>query len=155
MRKHGDQFTHAVTLTLKPYRVIATEIGDVRQVLTSIEAKTNFRHFLNRLNTNMYGNAAKRFGKSITAMPLLEGQATHKLLHYHCALGNFPAELCEKGIAAKITNAWYQTAFGNKQIDIQPMRTIGWLNYAGKEIGFRNADVVDWENVRLSSASLT
>lgn len=89
MLKYADQFTHAVTLTLKPYRVIATEFGDVRQALSSIEAKTNFRHFLNRLNANVYGNAAKRFGKSITAMPLLEGQARccrHALSPRACAL---------------------------------------------------------------------
>lgn len=155
MQKHAEQFTHAVTLTLKPYRMVASEYGDLRQVLTPIEASANFRHFLKRLNAETYGNATKRFGKSVTAMPLLEGHATHKLLHYHCALGNFPVDLCEKGITAKITSAWHQTAFGNAQIDIQPMRTSGWLNYAGKEIGFRNADVIDWENVRLSAASLT
>ena len=155
MLKHADQFTHAVTLTLKPYRIVATEIGDVRQILTPIEAQTNFRHFLKRLNAEVYGNATKRFGRSVTVMPLLEGQATHKLLHYHCALGNFPVELCAKAIEAKIASAWHQTSFGNEQVDIQPMRTSGWLNYAGKEIGFRNADVIDWVNVRLTAASLT
>jgi hypothetical protein len=155
MQKHADRFSHAVTLTLKPYRIVASPVGDQRQVLTPIEASANFHHFLNRLNAELFGNAAKRFEKSVTAIPLLEGQATHKLLHYHCALGNFPIDLCEKGIAAKITSAWHLTAFGNAQIDIQPMRTSGWLNYAGKEIGFRNADVIDWENVRLPAASLT
>lgn len=155
MHQHADQFTHAVTLTLKPYRLVAARNWDVRQVLTAIEAQTTFRHFLNRLNANTFGNAARRYGKSITAIPLLEGEATHKLLHYHCALGNFPTALCDKVINAKITNAWHQTPFGNEQIDIQPMRTTGWLNYAGKEIGFRDADVIDWANVRLPAASLT
>ena len=155
MLKHADQFTHAVTLTLKPYRIVATERGDVHQVLTAIEAQSTFGLFLKRLNVSLFGNAAKRYGKSVKVIPMLEGHASRKLLHYHCALGGFPADLCEKAITAKITSAWHLTAFGNEQVDIQLMQTVGWLTYAGKEIGFGNADVVDWENVRLSAASLT
>ena len=155
MLKHADQFSHAVTLTLKPYRIVATDKGDVCQVLTDIEAKNTLRQFLNRLNASLFGNAAKRHGKSVTVIALLEGTASKKLLHYHCALGNFPADQCEKAIDAKITSAWHLTAFGNEQVKIKPMQTAGWLTYSGKEIGFANADVIDWENVRLSAASLT
>ncbi|WP_413439146.1 hypothetical protein ACFDAU_06310 [Sulfuriferula sp. GW1] len=154
MLKHADQFTLAVTLTLKPYRVVSTQKGDIREALTAIEAQRTFRQFLNRLNASLFGNA-KRHSKSVSVIPLLEGQATKKPLHYHCALGGFPADICDEAIAAKITSAWHQTSFGNQQIDIQPMQTGGWLTYAGKEIGLGNADVVDWENVRLSAASLT
>ena len=155
MLKHADQFSHAVTLTLKPYRIVATDKGDVCQVLTDIEAKNTLRQFLNRLNVSLFGNAAKRYGKSVTVIALLEGTASKKLLHYHCALGNFPADQCEKAINAKIASAWHLTAFGNEQVKIKPMQTAGWLTYSGKEIGFANADVIDWENVRLSAASLT
>lgn len=155
MLKHADQLTLAITLTLKPYRVVSTQKGDMREVLTAIEAQRTFGQFLNRLNASLFGNAAKRFAKSVSVIPLLEGQATKKLLHYHCAMGGFPADLCDKVIAAKIASAWHQTSFGNEQIDIQLMQTVGWLTYAGKEIGLGNADVVDWENVRLSAASLT
>jgi hypothetical protein len=155
MQQYADHLTHAVTLTLKPYRVLATNTGEVREALTSIEASATCRHFLNRLNGSIYGNAVKRSGKSITAIPVLEGQGSAKLLHYHCALGGFPLTICDKAIAAKITNAWHLTPFGNEQVDIQPMHSSRWLTYMGKEIGLRNADGVDWENVRLSAASLT
>ena len=155
MLEHADQFSHAVTLTLKPYRVVATDKGDVSQVLTDIEAKSTFRQFVKRLNASVFGNAAKRFEKSLNVIPMLEGKATKKSLHYHCALGGFPAELCEKAIAAKIASAWHMTAFGNDQLKVKPMQTAGWLTYSAKEIGLTETDVIDWENVRLTTASLT
>jgi hypothetical protein len=155
MNENAEHLTHAVTLTLKPYRVVTTARGEFKQALTVIDAQRTFKQFLNRLNASVYKNAAKRCGKSVSVIPVIEGQATHKHLHYHCALGNFPATLCEKTIKAIIVSAWQQTEFGNEQIDIQPMQTIGWINYCGKEIGLKNADVIDWGNVRLPATSLT
>ena len=155
MLEHADQFSHAVTLTLKPYRVVATDKGDVSQVLTDIEAKATFRQFVKRLNASVFGNAAKRYGKSLNVIPMLEGKATKKSLHYHCALGGFPDDLCEKAIAAKVASAWHMTAFGNDQLKVKPMQTAGWLTYSAKEIGLTETDVIDWENVRLTTASLT
>ncbi len=106
------------------------------------------RHFINRLNCNLFNTAMRRNGASIAILPVLEGEATHKLLHYHCAIGNFPAALCDKAIAAKIKWAWQQTHFGNEQIDIQRIQTTGWLTYMGKEVGRKDACVIDWENLR-------
>ncbi len=155
MLERADQFSHAVTLTLKPYRIVATDKGDVCQVLTDIEAKNTFRQFVKRLNISIFGNAAKRYGKSLNVIPMLEGKATKKSPHYHCALGGFPADLCEAAIAAKIASAWHLTAFGNEQVKVKPMQTSGWLTYSSKEIGLTETDVIDWENVRLAAASLT
>ena len=148
MLQQADSYTHAVTLTLKPYRTALTKNGEVREALTKDNASANMRHFISRLNASLFGNAAKRHGKGITILATIEGEATNKLLHYHCAIGNFPNTNTEKEIRNKIKAAWEQTAFGNEQIDIQRIHTTDWLNYMGKEVGLRNADVVDWENVR-------
>jgi len=148
MLQQADSYTHAITLTLKPYRVVQTERGEMREALTKDNAKANMRHFINRVNNSMYGNAAKRYGKGISILAVIEGEATNKQLHYHCAIGNLPTTLNEQAIQSKITSAWHQTAFGNEQVHIQRMQTSGWLNYLGKEVGLHGADVVDWENVR-------
>lgn len=163
MLQHANRFTHAVTLTLKPYRTVMTNRGEMREVLTPIEAQRNFRQFLNRLNDSIYGNAVKRFDKGIFVIPMLEGKASGKLLHYHCAMGNFRPGLSERAISAKIMCAWHQTPFGNVQVDIVPMRDLGWLHYSGKEIGKAewrgmrkyDIDVVDLSNLRFPSALLT
>ena len=153
--KNGNSFTHAVTLTLKPCISTLNERGTSFQRLTDIDAKRNFALFLKRLNYSIYGNASKRFGKKVIAMPTLEGHGKDKLLHYHCALGGFRADLSEDAIAAKITAAWQQTQFGNEQVKVVKLQTNGWHTYIGKEIGLLNADVLDWENIHLPTALLT
>ena len=148
MLQKADSYTHALTLTLKPYRTVLTARGEIREALTKDNASANMRHFINRLNVSLYGNAVKRYGKSITILATVEGEATNKLLHYHCAIGNLPDTLNEQAIRSKIIAAWEQTNFGNQQVNIQRMQTSGWLGYMSKEVGLYNTDVVDWENVR-------
>lgn len=154
MQQYANEFTHAATLTLKPYRVVPTARGEMRETITQSAASQDFSFFIRRLNASLFGHAAKRYGKSIVIMPTLEGLHNGKLLHYHCALGQFPTQLCEKAIEAKIREAWQKTRFGNEQVDVRRMATAGWLSYMGKEIRSNNADALDIANVRLPSASL-
>ena len=142
-----DRYTHAVTLTLKPYRTVMTEHGEVREKLTIYDAKANMRHFINRLNAEIFGNAAKRYGKSIAILPVLEGIRGHKFFHYHCAIGNLPESLSDAALHAKVRAAWQLTHFGNEQIDVQRMQTTGWIGYMGKELGRGNTDALDLENL--------
>jgi len=153
--KDAASYTYAATLTLKPYRNIITVRGQYVEHLTTIEAQRNFRLFLKRLNQNLFGNAAKRFGKSVAVLPVLEGDGKTKLIHYHCAIGNFPAHIPASAIPAVIKCAWHQTPFGNEQVDVKPIRDAGWGRYMGKEIGSRNTEAVDINNLRLPPASLT
>lgn len=148
MLQLGEGYTHAVTLTLKPYRSILTERGLIRESLTHYSAQSNMRHFINRLNASVYGNTAKRYGRSITLQPMLEGEATNKLLHYHCAVGNFPQTLSQDAITKKIESAWHQTAFGNKQVHVRPIYSNGWQHYINEDVGYKNADVLDSVNLR-------
>lgn len=149
MLLHALNFTHAVTLTLKPYREVMTCKGLTIQRLTEIEAKENFRQFIRRLNTIVYGNAAKRFGAGVHVIPVIEGFVTGKLLHYHCMMGNFRAGADDALIASAIHATWLQTDFGNMQIDIQPLTADGWIDYITKEVGIGDADNVDYDNVHI------
>jgi hypothetical protein len=83
MLGYRSWMTHAVTLTMKQYRIIETDKGQTVQGLTADEARKNFRHFMSRLNRSMYGNGPKRH----YVIPVLEGMATGKNLHYHCVMG--------------------------------------------------------------------
>ena len=148
MLEQADSYTHAVTLTLKQTRTVLTERGHVREQLTKYSAKAAMRHFINRLNAALYGNAAKRYGKSIAIVAVLEGESTGKLLHYHCAIRNLPERVNDKAIEGCIRAAWKQTNFGNEQVCVTRIHTTGWISYIGKEIGRDECDVLDWENVR-------
>jgi len=144
-----NQCTYAVTLTLKPY---TTDDGKFREQLDEGKAKVNFDQFLKRLNYAIFGNAARRSNKkSITVIPVLEGRASGKLLHYHCAIGGIPDYASESHLRKLIAEAWHGTRFGNQQIDVKKITdAIGWLSYITKEMR-RNTDAFDVENIRISS----
>lgn len=67
MVAQAESYTHALTLTLKQSRKVKTERGELVERLTRYSATTNMRHFINRLNAALYGNAAKtaRGGKCV------------------------------------------------------------------------------------------
>ncbi|WP_186030212.1 hypothetical protein [Burkholderia gladioli] len=147
MLQIAPNFTHAVTLTMKQSRTVMTDKGQTVQRLTQIEASANFAHFMKRLNAMVYGHAAKRYGKTVHVVPVIEGIATDKGLHYHCMIGNFCEGADDSLITAAIRTAWLQTGFGNVQIDVQPMYGDGWIDYITKEVGKGDSDNVDYGNV--------
>ncbi|NIF55566.1 hypothetical protein F3J19_26335 [Burkholderia sp. Ax-1724] len=149
MCKHASNFTHAVTLTMKSRCEYMGPKGLMQRYLTEIEAKENFRQFIQCLNSIVYGNAAKRFGASVHVIPVLEGLATNKQLHYHCMIGNFRVGADEALIDSAIRTAWLKTDFGNFQIDIQSLTPEGWIDYITKEVGIGDADNVDYDNVHI------
>ena len=150
MMEKADSYTHALTLTMKQSRRVMTQRGEVVERLTTYSATTNMRHFINRLNARLYGNAAKaaRGGKGITLLGALEGGATGNNIHYHCVIGRLPERLTNKERDGLIRAAWQQTHFGNEQVNIQALKTTGWMSYMVKELGKLSCDIIDWENVR-------
>jgi hypothetical protein len=95
MLQQSDRYTHAVTLTLKPYRTVMTERGEMRETLSIYNASANMRHFINRLNCDLFNTAMRRNGASIAILPVLEGEATHKLLHL------LPAALTRRNMVSR------------------------------------------------------
>ena len=152
MVQNKDGLTHAVSLTLLPHRVVLNENGTAIVKITHIEAKATFRLFMKRLNASLFGNVVKRYGKKLSVIPVLEGQGTNKLLHYHCAIGNVPEGMSIETLKLHIHAAWLKTPFGNQQIDVKLIESAEWFAYMGKEIGIKHADVMDWDNVVIPSA---
>lgn len=150
MVTQADCYTHALTLTLKQSRKVKTERGELIERLTRYSATTNMRHFINRLNAALYGNAAKaaRGGKSIRLLGALEGGIAGTNLHYHCVIGRLPERLTNSERDFLIRSAWHATNFGNERVHIQTLETTGWMSYMVKELGKLSCDVIDWENVR-------
>ncbi len=155
MLEQASLCTHAVTLTLKPYRVTTSDGRRTLEQVTEIGAQSTFRHFMNRLNANVFGNAAKRHGKSVTAIPVLGELRSRKKPHYHCAMGSFRDHLSEKAIADNIKIAWRAAPFGNYQVHVEPITTDLWLGYLGSHTGNYDNGFVDFVNLRLPTALLT
>ncbi|WP_141107005.1 hypothetical protein [Herbaspirillum aquaticum] len=116
MVQHKDAFNYAVTLTLKSYRRLRNDRGQVVEQLSHFEAKRTLRYFVMRLNIALFGKAAKRFSRSISIIPVLEGHGADKRLHYHCAIGGLPENMSVDEIDAVVRDAWSKTPFGYDEI---------------------------------------
>lgn len=124
----------SVTLTMK--QVVNKEYLD------DIKSKTNFRHFMNLLNKKVYGNAHKRFQKSISVLPVLEKSSDGRF-HYHLVLEQ-PQKIQRNVYESLIYECWKDTKFGYNQIDIRNIYSSGWIDYITKFVS--KEDTVDWEN---------
>ena len=146
----GDRYQFAVTLTLKPYRnAFGTHGLPFRQQLTPTIAWQTFAKFQHNLNRQIFRNAARRYGNTLLLMPMLEGERSQKLLHFHCAIGDVPDWVTAPRFGKHVSAAWRHTEFGNEQIDVQPYR-VGWLGYMTKEL-YCDSDGFGWEHVAFGN----
>jgi hypothetical protein len=114
--------------------------------LDEIRAAQNVRHFLNRLNSSVYGKRFKRFGIKLNVVPVLE-RSTAGRIHYHLILQN-PFRSDSARFCDLIETEWAKTHFGFLQTHVDQQIDHGWTNYITK---FKTAsDGVDWENYHWS-----
>ena len=129
----------ALTLTLKQ-RVFNHSL-DLIQVTATI------RHFMNRLNRKIFGNASKRYDKKLKLFPVIEHGAD-KRFHIH-AIIDCPNKITTDQFNSKITESWSSIDYGYNHIHIQPIHNDGWTNYITKfQTKLDYALSIDWENVR-------
>jgi hypothetical protein len=117
--------------------------------LDEIRASKNLRHFLNFLNTEVYGKRSKRFGKKLNVIPSLERSSSGRL-HYHLVLqkpqSRHPemAQEADRAFLALIQSCWKRTPFGYEQIHIHDRVDHGWTDYISKTANA--GDGIDWQN---------
>ena len=125
----------SVTLTLKQ------TLNDMR--LDEINFSQDFRYFMNRLNTLLYKNSFKRYGKRVEVIPFLEG-LVGKRPHYHVLMKK-PKNVNYLKFRMMICELWKKTRFGYNDIKFNEKTDNGWGGYSTKEITC-NTDNVDWES---------
>lgn len=136
---------HALTLTMKQGRQVHSGRFPVHVSLNAQEASTNMRHFTNRLNKAVYGNAASRYAKRVPIIAVQEG-GNDLRLHYHAWI-DCPRDDLISTFPALVTELWGQTPWGYREIDINASTDVRWTNYISKLSTKSNvADAIDWEN---------
>jgi hypothetical protein len=150
----------AVTLTLKQGRKIATVAGaqwnakaawtsEVTQFIDGQTCTANFRHFSNLLNRAVYGHAAKRYGKKVRMVVVLEGNAAVRW-HFHAAI-DCAAHIEPDGFADLVRECWAQTDWAYGEADIQTGADDGWIRYMSKlRTKTDLASSIDWTNTHLT-----
>ena len=119
------QQPYAITLTLKR----GTELKGVRVTGDRIRYSQNVRHFLNVLNSAIFGGMA-RSGWQFSVATFFE-QSSEGLPHFHMVLCK-PKHLPENYFAWLITHIWATTTWGRRVNRAVPMIDEGWINYITK-----------------------
>lgn len=132
-----------VSLTLKQARQSDDGIW-VR--IDEIQCRRAFRHFLNLLNRAVYGNAVRRHGKRVRAIPVIEKELDGRW-HFHAAIEP-PIHIGDDNFQALIGKCWDRVDWGYREIVARPNANEGWIDYMLKprqKSGLEAwSDCIDW-----------
>jgi hypothetical protein len=137
-----SQFENAVAVTLTMKKRVGFQNAD------HLVASETFRHFMKRLNHKILGSAAKRHGRRLKTVAVIETNGDGRL-HYHAMIDRphyCPFEKFKEAIA----DQWQRTDFGYRQIDVQDTANAGWTDYllkARQKVSLLNS--IDWINCHL------
>lgn len=101
--------------------------------IDDLSAKAAFRHFMNRLNRQLYGAAFRHHGKRLRVIPIIE-QSAEGRWHYHVAIE--PPQFMEAGDFGNVAmDLWLNTSLGYAHGDIAINVDSGWIAYIAKRRG--------------------
>jgi len=144
LRSLHKQYPIALTLTLKQSYAITNANGTYIQKLNRDEVRRIATHFKHKLNQQIFGSSAKRFGKGLRYLMVMEGERTYKNLHLHIAIGEKPDFIKWNELDTLVCNAKNKIT----EIDTQHKLDIvdsGWCEYITKELGMTDTDNVFWD----------
>ena len=144
LRSLHKQYPIALTLTLKQSYAITNANGTYIQKLNRDEVRRIATHFKHKLNQQIFGSSAKRYGKGLRYLMVMEGERTYKNLHLHIAIGEKPDFIKWNELDTLVCNAKNKIT----EIDTQHKLDIvdsGWSEYITKELGMNDTDNVFWD----------
>jgi len=142
---------HAVTLNLQQVVDTVTDRGVAPRFLDEQSASHNLRHLLNRLNQHFHGNAARRFGRKLQVLPVLEG-GQHQRLHYHLLIDLPPSVDLDEAYPLFVEQ-WLRTPWGYGRTHVQECTEDAiWLDYITKLRSKPDFfDSIDLQNLHMPS----
>ena len=144
LRGMHTQYPIALTLTLRQTTALKTASGVCYQSITKDDCHRIAERFKKKLNQQVFGHAAKRHGKSLTYIVVIEGERSCKRLHLHMAIGNLPAHVKFNQLNALVTEAKVHVDNVDEQHKLD-ITDSGWMEYITKELGHNDTDNVLWD----------
>ena len=138
------QYPVALTLTLKQVNSYKSVKGIHAKKLDRDECRRIANHFTHKLNQQVFGSSAKRYGKGLKYLVVIEGERTGKNLHLHMAIGDLPSHVKWNEIDGLVRNAKLRVAELDEQHKVDIVDS-GWMEYLTKELGMRDTDNVLWD----------
>lgn len=152
LAKSTPQLQFSVTLTLKQHMEVAGSNGYKTYVkLDEQQAEGAARRFLLKLDREVLGSAARRFGRSLFYLPVLEGCKQGQRLHLHIGVGAVPEHMYGPRFFKAVGWAARCTDWVDAQIDV--LVADRYLStYNTKTVSKYDTDAVLWNLVPLASA---
>jgi len=140
---HKD-YPVALTLTLKQVIEVKNNNGIYYKKIDKDECRQIAKRFTQKLNQQIFGNSAKRYGKGLNYLIVVEGERSCKNLHLHMAIGQIPEHIRLNAINGLVKNAKAKVAGidGQYKVDIVDS---GWMEYLTKELGKADTDNILWD----------
>lgn len=134
----------ALTLTLKQHFEVKTALGTYIKKLDRTDCQYVAKRFIQKLNREVFGHAATRYGKTLKYLAVIEGERSGKALHLHFAIGDLPAHIRFNQVSALVERAKSHIDTVDKQCDVD-ITDSGWMDYITKELGSKDSDNVLWD----------
>ena len=144
LRSLHTHYPLALTLTLKQSYPITNAYGTYIQYLDKDEIRRIARQFKNKLNQQIFGSSAKRYGKGMNYLIVVEGERTYKNLHLHMAIGGKPEFIKWNELDSLVRNAKQRIVEIDEQYKLDVVDS-GWSEYITKELGMKDSDNVFWD----------
>jgi hypothetical protein len=141
----SNQYPLALTLTVKQYVEVKNANGVFYQKIDKNEISRIAKHFTHKLNKQVFGSSAKRFGKGLKYLIVVEGERTHKQLHLHMAIGDLPSYVKWNEVDTLVRNAKLSIRELDGQHKVEIAGDSGWMEYITKELGKKDTDNVLWD----------
>lgn len=137
------QYPVAITVTLKQSITVSTPVGSYQRRLARDDCDRIAKRFTQKLNRQVFGKAAERYGKQLKYLIVVEGERSGKNLHLHLAIGDLPSHIKFNMVSDLVMKAKLQVVEIDEQYKVD-ITDSGWMEYISKEFGAKDTDSVLW-----------
>lgn len=123
--------------------------------ISRLQAETALRRFWNRVDTALYGNAAKRFGKKCYRANIIQGDGLVIDYHFHI-IAKCPTDRFNdiKSFCAFLRKQWLLDNRNNYITSIGPLRNkIGYENYISRKMSANDCDALILDSSHIPAAN--
>lgn len=134
----------AVTLTLKQTITVSTSVGSHKRRLARDDCDRIAKRFTQKLNREVFGKAAERYGKQLKYLIVVEKGCSGENLHLHLAIGDLPSHIKFNQVSnlVKLAKSHILEIDEQYKVDITDS---GWMEYISKEFSSKDTDNVLWQ----------
>lgn len=140
----SPEYPVALTLTLKQSVPVTTKVGSHKRRLTRDDCDRIAKRFVQKLNREVFGKAAERYGKHLKYIIVVEGGCSRENWHLHLSIGDLPSHVKFNQVSNLVKLAKSHVLEIDEQYKVD-ITDSGWMEYISKEFGAKDTDNVLWQ----------